>query len=132
MSIQYKMVVKNDNLNPEESKKKGFYPIVIRKKTVGIKELADRASSRCRMHPYEMEMAIKTALEAIQEELLESNNVCLEGFGTFSLKAESRNVLNPDELRAESVFVKKVSFKCSPILLKELKVAKFVRHNDKI
>ena len=126
------MVVKNDNLNHEEFKKKGFYPTVVRKKTVGIKELAERASKRCRMHPYEMEMAIKTALEAIQEELLESNNVCLEGFGTFSLKAESRNVLNPDELRAESIFVKKVSFKCSTILLKELKVAKFARYNEKI
>jgi len=131
MSVQYKMMGKNDNLNPEEQKKKGYYPVVVRKKTIGIKELAGRASNRCRMHPYEMEMAIKTALEAIQEELLESNNVCLEGFGTFSLKAESRNVMNPDELRAESISVKKVSFKCSPILLKDLKLAKFVKYNDK-
>ncbi len=131
MSVQYKMMGKNDNLNPADQKENGYYPVVVRKKTIGIKELAERSSSRCRMHPFEMEMAIKTALEAIQEELLESNNVCLEGFGTFSLKAESRNVTNPDELRAESIFVKKVSFKCSPILLKELKTATFVRYNEK-
>ncbi|MEI6752770.1 MAG: HU family DNA-binding protein [Paludibacter sp.] len=131
MSVQYKMMGKNDNLNPAELKKKGFYPTVVRKKTVGITEIAERASNLCRMHPYEMEMAIKTALDAIREELLQSNNVCLEGFGTFSLKAESRNVENPDELRAESIFVKKVSFKCSPLLIKDMKAAKFVRYNEK-
>ncbi len=125
------MMGKNDNLNPAELKKKGFYPTVVRKKTVGITEIAERASNLCRMHPYEMEMAIKTALDAIREELLQSNNVCLEGFGTFSLKAESRNVENPDELRAESIFVKKVSFKCSPLLIKDMKAAKFVRYNEK-
>ncbi len=131
MSVQYKMMGKNDNLNPAELKKKGYYPSVVRKKTVGITEIAERASNRCRIHPYEMEMAIKTALDAIREELLQSNNVCLEGFGTFSLKAESRNVENPDELRAESIFVKKVSFKCSTLLIKDMKAAKFVRYNGK-
>ena len=109
MSVQYKMVGKNDNLNPEEFKKKGYYPVVVRKKTVGMQELASRASTHCSINKYEMEMAIKILIETIQFELLESNHVCLEGFGTFSLKAESRNVENPDDLRAESVFVKKVS-----------------------
>jgi predicted histone-like DNA-binding protein len=131
MSVQYKMVGKNDNLNPEKSKKKGYYPAVVRKKTVSTMELAERAASRCRMHPYELEMALKTLMEALKDELLESNNVCLEGFGTFSLKAESRNVENPDELRTESIFVKKVAFKCSPILLKDLKSAQFVRYKGK-
>jgi predicted histone-like DNA-binding protein len=124
------MMGKNDNLNPEDQKKKGYYPTVVRKDTIGIKELSKRAASRCRLNPYEMEMAIQTALEAIQNELLDSNNVCLEGFGTFSLKAESRNVEHPDELRAESIFVKKVSFKCSSILLKDMKKAKFVKYKS--
>ncbi|MDD5184754.1 MAG: HU family DNA-binding protein [Paludibacter sp.] len=131
MSVQYKMVGKNDNLNPEEFKKKGYYPVVVRKKTVGMQELASRASTHCSLNKYEMEMAIKILIETIQFELLESNHVCLEGFGTFSLKAESRNVENPDDLRAESVFVKKVSFKCSPILLSDLTVARFVRYKEK-
>ena len=130
MSVQYKMVGKNDNLNPEELKKKGYYPVVVRKETVGIKELASRASTHCNINKYEMEMAINILIETIQNELLESNNVCLEGFGTFSLKAESRNVEHPDDLRAESIFVKKVSFKCSPILLKDIKNASFVRYKE--
>lgn len=124
------MVGKNDNLNPEEHKKNGYYPTVVRKRTIGIEDLARKASESCSLNSFEMEMAIKMALKAIQEELLDSNNVCLEGFGTFSLKAESRHVETPDELRAESIFVRKVAFKCSPILLKEMKIAKFVRYKE--
>lgn len=128
MSIQYKMIGKNDNLNPDELKKKGYYPAVVRKQTVGIKELAEKAARRCNLNNFEMEMAINVALEIIQDELLDSNNVCLEGFGTFSLKAESRDVETPDELRAESIFVKKISFKHSPILLQKMKSATFVKY----
>ena len=75
-------------------------------------------------------MAAKVLLKAIRNELLNSNHVCLEGFGTFSLKAESRHVETPNELRAESVFVKKVAFKYSPILLAEMKSATFVRYKE--
>ena len=131
MSVQYKMVGKNDNLNPAELKKSGFYPTVVRKTTKGIKELSVRAARKSNFNAFEMELAIKIALESIKEELLESNHVCLEGFGTFSLKAESRNVENPNELRAESITVKKVAFKCSPILIKDFKAATFVRYREK-
>ena len=130
MSIQYKMMGKNDNLSPADKKKKGYYPTVVSKKTIGITELADIAAKHCSMNNFELEMATKVLLKAIQDELLNSNHVCLEGFGTFSLKAESRHVETPDELRAESVFVKKVAFKCSPILLNEMKSATFVRYKE--
>jgi Bacterial nucleoid DNA-binding protein len=125
------MMGKNDNLNPKDNKKTGYYPVVVRKRTIGIVELAKKAAENCNLKSFEMEMAIKVALQAIQDELLESNNVCLEGFGTFSLKAESRHVETPEELRAESIFVKKVSFKCSPVLLKDMRKARFVKYNHK-
>jgi len=130
MSIQYKMMGKNDNLNPADKKKKGYYPTIVRKKTVGIAKLVDDAAKHCNMNNFELEMAAKVLLKAIQAELLNGNHVCLEGFGTFSVKAESRHVEKPDELRAESVFVKKVAFKCSPILLTEMKSATFVRYKE--
>jgi predicted histone-like DNA-binding protein len=130
MSIQYKMMGKNDNMNPKELKKKGYYPVVVRKQTVDIKGLAEKAARRCNLNNFELEMAINVTLEIIQEELLNSNNVCLEGFGTFSLKAESRDVETPDELRAESIFVKKISFKHSSILLQKMKAATFVKYKN--
>lgn len=125
------MMGKNDNLNPDEQKIKGFYPIVVRKKTIGIVELVQNASLDCSLNSFELEMAIKVVLRTIQKELLDSNNVCLEGFGTFSLKAESRHVETTNELRAESIFVKKVGFKCSPILLNNMKFARFVKYSKK-
>lgn len=127
MSIKYKMMEKKDNLNTDEKKVSGYYPVVVRNRTIGLEELAQRASEHCSMNAFEIEMALKVVLKTIQDELLDSNNVCLEGFGTFSLKAESRHVDKPAELRAESIFVKKVSFKNSPILVKRIKKADFVK-----
>jgi predicted histone-like DNA-binding protein len=131
MSIQYKMVGMNDNLNPTDKKKTGYYPTVIRKKTVGIAELVNEASQHCSMNNFELEMAAKVLLQAIKTELLNSNHVCLEGFGTFSLKAGSRTVQTPTELRAESIHVKKVAFKNSTILLSEMKKAVFEKYTER-
>ncbi|MFZ4583346.1 MAG: hypothetical protein ACOYM7_11915 [Paludibacter sp.] len=131
MSIQYKMVGMNDNLNPTDKKKTGYYPTVVRKQTVGIAELANMASKQCSMNNFELEMAAKVLLQAIKTELLNSNHVCLEGFGTFSLKAGSRIVQTPSELRAESIHVKKVAFKHSTLLMNEMKKATFEKYSDK-
>lgn len=131
MSVQYKMVGMNDNVNPAGKKKTGYYPTVVRRKTVGIAELADIASKHCSMNNFELEMAAKVLLQTIKSELLNSNHVCLEGFGTFSLKAGSRTVQNPTELRAESIHVKKVAFKNSTILIAEMKNATFEKYSGK-
>jgi nucleoid DNA-binding protein len=83
------------------------------------------------MNNFELEMAAKVLLQAIKSELLNSNHVCLEGFGTFSLKAGSRTVKTTTELRAESIRVKKVAFKHSTILMNEMKKATFEKYSDK-
>lgn len=121
----------NDNVNPSGKKKSGYYPTVVRRKTVGIADLANIASGYCSMNNFELEMAAKVLLQAIKNELENSNHVCLEGFGTFSLKAGSRIVQNPAELRAESIYVKKVAFKHSSILLSNMKNAKFEKYSEK-
>ena len=118
---------KNDNLNAEDSKKEGLYPVVIRKKTVSLSELAKIAAESGRMSEFEIEMALKIVLKTIEKELLNSNHVNLDGFGTFSLGAESRHVVSDVEIRAESISVKKVSFKTSPHLLASMRKAKFVK-----
>lgn len=125
------MVGMNDNLNSADKKKTGYYPTIVRKKTVGIADIADIASAHCSLNNFELEMAAKVLLQAIKSELLNSNHVCLEGFGTFSLKAGSRIVQNPTELRAESIYVKKVAFKHSPILVNEMKKGTFTKFSGK-
>ncbi len=127
MSIQYKMRKKIDNLSDPETKKSGLYPVVIRKKTVSLNELAKIAAESGRMSEFELEMALKIVLKTIEKELLKSNHVNLDGFGIFSLGASSRNVESDKEIRSESISVKKVTFKTSPRLLSSMKKATFVK-----
>ena len=131
MSIQYKMIKKGDNLNPEGQKKVAYHPQVVRYKTLTLKELCKNASQDNSTKSIEMEMAMRILLEQIEMELENSNHVCLDGFGTFSLTAESRPVDDPDEIRAESISVKRVAFTPSKILMDRLKHAKFVRAKEK-
>jgi len=127
MSIQYKMVLKGDNLNPEGHKKTAYHPQVVRANTLTLKDICKRASHGKALSAIEMEMSVRMVLEQIETELRDSNHVCLDGFGTFSLTAESRPVDNPDDIRAESIFVKRVAFVPSKILMDDLKNAQFVR-----
>ncbi len=127
MSIKYKMIQRNDYINPEGKKKTGYYPQVVREKTVSLRKLAELASKGTTLNKMEVEIALRIALEQIETELLTSNHVCLDGFGTFSLTAECRHVDNPNEIRAESINVKRVVFVPSKILMKRIKKAQFVK-----
>lgn len=127
MSINYRMIFRGDYLNPNEKKKTGFYPQVVRKSTVSIKDLAEKMSFGKRLGALEAEVYIRALLASIEFELLEGNSVCLNDFGTFSLTAECRDVTNPDEIRAESISVKRVVFTPSKALRGNMRMARFVR-----
>ncbi|MDR2847677.1 MAG: HU family DNA-binding protein [Bacteroidales bacterium] len=127
MSIKYKLVRREDYLNPEGKKKGGYYPQVVRKATLDLQSLSKRAADGTTFNAMEVEVALRMAMKQIEEELLNSNHVCLDGFGTFSLSAESRRVENPDDIRAESIAVKRVVFVPSKILMQRIKKAKFKR-----
>ena len=127
MAINYKMIFRGDYLNPNDKKKTGFYPQVVRKRTVSIKDLAEKMSKGKKIGAIEAEVNIKTLLACIESELLEGNHVCLNDFGTFSLTAECRNVSNPDEVRAESISVKRIVFMPSKGLKQNMRMARFVR-----
>lgn len=128
MSIKYKMIHRGDYLNPEEKKKTGYYPQVIRSKTVNLEEMATTIAKGKRLQAFEIKSTLELLMACIEDELLDGNSVCLDGFGTFSLTAQCvRRVENPKEIRAESVEVKRVTFTPSLPLRKRLKNAKFIR-----
>ena len=128
MSIKYKMIHRGDYLNPEEKKKTGYYPQVIRSKTVSLEEMAPTIAKGKRLQAFEIKSTLELLMACIEDELLDGNSVCLDGFGTFSLTAQCvRRVENPKEIRAESVEVKRVTFTPSLPLRKRLKNAKFIR-----
>lgn len=70
---------------------------------------------------------IELLLACIEDEILLGNHDCLDGFGIFSITAQSkRPINNPDEIRTESIDVKRVVFNPSKPLSKRIKIAKFV------
>lgn len=131
MSIKYKLIYRGDSLNPEGFKKTGYYPQVVRAKTVKLDDLALSIARDKRKQAVEVKGTLQLLIACIEDELLAGNNVCLDGFGTFSLSVQGkRTVTNPKEIRAESIEVKRVTFKTSTPLKCRLKDAKFVRSQD--
>ena len=127
MSIQYKMISRKDNLNPDGKKKAGYYPQVVRRRTIRMRELSEMVSTNTPLGRMEVEASLRMVIDRIERELFEGNHVCFDEFGTFSLTAECRYVESPDEIRAESVKVKRVVFSPSKTLATRMKVARFIR-----
>lgn len=119
------MIERGDYLNPEGKKKSGYYPQVVRSKTVTTDELALNVARGKRLNAIETKATIELLLAGIEDELLKGNNVCFDGFGTFALTAECRAVDDPSKIRAESISVKRVTFTPSKPLKQRLKIAKF-------
>jgi predicted histone-like DNA-binding protein len=110
-----------DNLHPEGSRKRGLFPRIISRRTVGLEELCRRAASGTTFNAFEVEVAAKMLVETILKELGDGNNVTIENFGTFSVSAEAvRKVERPQDIRAESIRLKKIVFKTSKSLFKRL------------
>lgn len=131
MSIYYRLDEQTDNLHPEENRKRGLFPRIIRRRTVGLNELCKRTAEGTTFKAFELEVAAKMLVEGILEELGNGNNVTIDDFGTFSVSAEViRKVQKPQDIRAESIRLKKIVFKTSKPLLKQL-AFKFQRFPNK-
>lgn len=122
------MIYRGDYLNPDEKKQTGYYPQVIRSATVNLEEMATVIAKGKRLQAFEIKSTLELLMACIEDELLNGNSVCLDGFGTFSLTAQcKRRVDNPKEIRAESIEVKRVTFTPSQPLRKRMKNAEFIR-----
>ena len=121
MGIYYRLDEQTDNLHSEESRKRGLFPRIIRRRTVGLSELCKHAAAGTTFKAFELEIAAKMLVEGILKELGDGNNVTIDNFGTFSVSAEAiRKAQNPQDIRAESIRLKKIVFKTSKSLLQQL------------
>lgn len=125
------MVKRGDYYNAEENKKEGFHPQVVRKTTVTTDDLALKMAKGKAINAPDARAMIETLIYCIKEELLDGNHVMLDNFGTFSLTVQRKKKADaPDEIRAESIEVKRVAFKPSPALRRFMKKAVFVRARE--
>lgn len=130
MSIKYKMIHRGDYLNPEGKKKTAYYPQVVRSETRNLAFMANKVARGKTIQAIETEGTIRILLNYIEDELLNGNSVCFDGFGTFALTAQCRAVQDPSEIRAESISVKRVTFTPSKPLKNRLKSAKFIKAKE--
>jgi predicted histone-like DNA-binding protein len=115
------MMEQTDNLHSEGDKRRGFYPRIVSKRTVGLCELCRWAAEGTTINVFELEASVGIITRRILKELADGNNVCIEGFGTFSVSAEAvRAVHTEKEVRSESIRVKKIVFKISQALMRRL------------
>lgn len=131
MSIKYRFEPVRDNMNPEEKKVKGYYPKVISKGTIDKEMMFDAISYGSSSLRAELSHAWMLMEDYIINQLREGHTVCLNGFGTFSLSAESRLIEKKNEIRAESIRVKGMSFRASEVANRKLKGATFEREPKK-
>lgn len=129
MPIQYKMRIIHDNLNPDPEKKKTMYPVVVRKITINREQLCDFATTNTSLNETEVDGSLKQIIREIKRQLLSSNHVCIDGFGTFSLSLGTKKEVEHDsELRAPSIYVKHLHFIPSKKFLLSLSAAaRFVK-----
>lgn len=128
MSIKYKMVRRDDYYNSDENKKNGVYPQVVHSHTTHLDKLALKLAKGKQLQAFDVKGTLEMLMAGIEDELLDGNSVCLDGFGTFSLTVQSkRRVEDADEIRAESIEVKRVVFVPSAPLRRRMKTATFVR-----
>lgn len=121
MSIYYKMTGITDKLNPEESRKRSFYPRIVSRKTTTLAELCKRTARGGSLNAFELEIAARMLVQGIMDELGEGNIVSIDGFGSFSVSAEAvREAQAADDIRAESIRAKRIVFKTSKTLLGRL------------
>jgi predicted histone-like DNA-binding protein len=98
--VSFKQDVRLNNA----SRKRGLFPRIIRKKTVGLVELCERTASGTTFNAFELEIAAKMLVKGILDELSEGNNVSIEDFGTFSISAEAtREAQQQHDIHAESI-----------------------------
>lgn len=130
MAVLYKFAPVHDNLNEGEKKVKGYYPQVVKRGTIHKEEMLDAVSRGSSSLRGELSRAWMLIEDYIVEQLQNGYDVCLNDFGTFSLSAESRLIERKNEIRAESIFVKRLNFRASTVVTKKLKTTRFEREPE--
>ena len=127
MSVNYRMDDMQDNMNPDNEKKKGLYPRIISRRTVFLDELLEKATNGTTLSSIEAKIAFGLALQQLIRELKDGNNVCIDDFGMFSLTAKSRRVQDETEIRSASIEVNRLAFRMSRAFMRKLGGVEFVR-----
>lgn len=131
MAITYRFEPVHDNMNPEEKKTKGYYPKVVSSGTIDKEAMFNAISHGSSSLRAELARSWMLMEDFIINKLQDGYTINLDGFGSFSVSAQSRLIQRMNEIRAESIRVKGLNFRASEVVNKKLKRATFERESKK-
>lgn len=102
-------------------------PKIISRGTITTDMLLSMISSGSTFTKGDLQGVICSLTETIETWLKAGYNINVDGLGTFSVTAESRIVQSEDDIRSNSIKVKRVTFKASRKFSNSMKNTKFQR-----
>ena len=121
--IPYKMVPIKDTIN--ETPKQGFIPRIVRRETIPTEIIVKKLSDASSFTAADIYGVIQGLVDEIDIHLQLGFNVTIDGLGTFSLSAEGPMVEKEDDIRANSIRVKRIIFKAARSFSNRFKTARF-------
>lgn len=125
MSIKYDLFNSPPRPGRENERTLHVRPVVTR--TTTTDELAENISHYTAFSPGTIHGVLISLGEEIARCLVNSENIRLDGIGTFSLTLDGPTVQDPKEVRSEYVKVKRIVFRADPELKDKLSGASIQR-----
>lgn len=129
MSFYYDMYPISDNIS--QVPQTGLKARAVSIGTQGIEYIAERIASRQTFSKGEILGILHALTEEVEYVLASGFNADLGDLGIFSISATSRTVQNKDEIRSETVELKRIVHRSSPKMTKRLKTVPFQRIEHK-
>ena len=119
MSFYYKLQPVTDNINTE-NKKKGLMAMAISLGNINLDSLAREISGKTTYSRSEVKGILDAMVDETERFLTLGYNVTLGELGTFSVSANGRIVDTPDDIRGNSISLKRIIHRPSRAMKKRL------------
>jgi len=109
MSVRFGIAARRDPRNVEAPPR--YYPQVKSRGTVGLRQLSERIADISTVSSVDTLAVLEALLVVVPQELAQGNVVQLGDFGSFSLRTQSRGSDTPDEVTAQNIIRRLVTFR---------------------
>ncbi len=116
---------------PSAKRKQRLHARVITSGTVDTEYLAKEIQSRSTLSTGDVKGVLTSLTEVVIQHFRDGDRVHIEGLGFFQITLSCPAVRTPNEIRAESIHFKSVTFRPESKLLKRLKTMPFERIAEK-
>lgn len=116
---------------PESTKPVRLHARVVAGKTVDTEKLSEEIHARSSLTTSDVQAALISLKELIQEHLQAGDRIHISGLGTFEMTLSCPDIRDSHEIRAESVRFKSIAFRPEKELKRKLETTRFVRSRQK-